>query len=506
MADSTPTSDSVPDATRIPDLLAQATLKYSLKDYTTAAELYSRATELQAENNGEMSPENAEILYLYGRCLYHVAVKNSDVLGGKVASETSVREEREREKQQRQDQKRRKAENGIVPNDKLAQSHSPAAARISDSTPQPSDTIQDAAASSIKSDSNMPLFQFTGDENFDTDSEQGEEDEEGEMDPNEDPEEEEDDFANAFEVLDLARILLLRKLGDTEMEQGSCKGKSTTPGPQAKDISQLKERLADTYDLQAEISLEGERFRAAVTDLRSALLLKKELYAPESSLLAEAHFKLSLALEFSSIPPPIEGGHQENGTATTNGQASAARTSHEVDMTMRAEAATEMAAAISSCRMRIARETTTLEKIIDPVSRKEAKAKIADVKDMVNDMETRLEELQQAPALAQTQERLPDLGLSKESLLGALLSQGVGREEQEKKVEEAVKGARDLSGLVRKKPQEKTPRVTQTNGHSAEKEDHRCKKSKGAKRKVGFAEEAEEMESGKRVRVEDDEV
>ena len=34
-----------------------------------------------------MSSRNAELLYSYGRCLYHVAVKNSDVLGSKVAGE-----------------------------------------------------------------------------------------------------------------------------------------------------------------------------------------------------------------------------------------------------------------------------------------------------------------------------------------------------------------------------------------------------------------------------------
>ena len=69
---------------QLDDLNAQATLKYSVKDYDAAAELYSEATELQAELNGEMSSLNAELLYKYGRCLYHVAVKNSDVLGLKV--------------------------------------------------------------------------------------------------------------------------------------------------------------------------------------------------------------------------------------------------------------------------------------------------------------------------------------------------------------------------------------------------------------------------------------
>ena len=72
---------------QLDDLRAQATLKYSVKDYDAAAELYSQATELQAELNGEMSAQNADLLYAYGRCLYHCAVKSSDVLGSKVAGE-----------------------------------------------------------------------------------------------------------------------------------------------------------------------------------------------------------------------------------------------------------------------------------------------------------------------------------------------------------------------------------------------------------------------------------
>ena len=73
---------------RLDDLKAQATLKYAVKDYDAAVELYSQATELQATINGEMAAENADLLYAYGRCLYHVAVANSDVLGSKVVSET----------------------------------------------------------------------------------------------------------------------------------------------------------------------------------------------------------------------------------------------------------------------------------------------------------------------------------------------------------------------------------------------------------------------------------
>jgi HAT1-interacting factor 1 len=108
-----------------------------------------------------------------------------------------------------------------------------------------------------------PHFQFTGDENFDDSG-----DDEGGEDEDANPaeaEDEEDDFVNAYEVLDLARILLLRRLEETQATDG--KGKSTE---ESEDVKQVKERLADTHDLQAEISLEGERFPNAVVDLKAS--------------------------------------------------------------------------------------------------------------------------------------------------------------------------------------------------------------------------------------------
>ena len=74
---------------RLADLKAQALLQYSIKNYTAASDFYAQASELQAEINGDMSPENAELLYLYGKSLYQVGVSKSDVLGGNVAGEAN---------------------------------------------------------------------------------------------------------------------------------------------------------------------------------------------------------------------------------------------------------------------------------------------------------------------------------------------------------------------------------------------------------------------------------
>jgi len=76
--------------------------------------------------------------------------------------------------------------------------------------------------------------------------------------PEEGEEEEEDDLATAFEILDLARVLFLKKLAAGDEEDANTRGKEESNGD-SPVIRHLKERLADTHALLAEISLENER-------------------------------------------------------------------------------------------------------------------------------------------------------------------------------------------------------------------------------------------------------
>ena len=351
------------------DLTAQATLKYSVKDYSAAAELYSQATELQAERNGEMSPQNADLLYFYGRCLYHVAVSNSDVLGSKVAGE--AREERSKKSKGEKQTGESSAKGLVDEQERIAE-------EVVNKVVEEKDGLKEAEGDSTVDD--KPYFQFTGDENWDDSEEEADGAESGEKDAGE--AEEDDDFVTAYEVLDLARVLLVKRIEEAQENEG--KGKASAD---SEDVKQLKERLADTHDLQAEISLEGEKFPTAVVDLQAALDLKKELFPQDSSLIAEAHYKLSLALEFSSVT-------QQNGAE--DGQGEGGKPSH-VDEAMREDAAREMEAAIASCKLRVQREEARLAS--DPASNmatgkhKTTRESIDDVKEMVKDMEQRVSEL-----------------------------------------------------------------------------------------------------------------
>jgi HAT1-interacting factor 1 len=138
------------------DICAKAARLYTIKNYEEAAELYAQAAEWQAEMNGEMSPNNAEVLFRYGQALFKVGQSNSDVLGNKapVAGEEGVKKT-----------KKAKKTGGTKPAEDVAAGDA-AEKAIEDKVA----TIAEEATEAKKiedSAEKKPLFQFTGDENFD---------------------------------------------------------------------------------------------------------------------------------------------------------------------------------------------------------------------------------------------------------------------------------------------------------------------------------------------------
>lgn len=414
--------------TKLEHLKASATQQYSLKNYSAAAEFYSEAAEVQDAINGEMSPENADLLYLYGRCLYHVGVSKSDVLGGKVAGNSN------------EEPKRKKRKTAPVAESSAAGAAKGEGSVLADAIKngkgkkegeeQHSDLIEG------KPSSDKPFFQITGDENW-TDSEDDEEEDGEDAEAAEGEEEEEDDdFAIAYEILDVARVLLGRKLESLEgtsstSEQGSS---SKTESPEAR---QLRERLADTHDLQAEIKLENEQFADAVTDAQAALKYKLQLFPQESGMVAEAHYKLAIALDFAALPaPPTE---EEDNAANAEAKKEP-KEEPKVNEEMRAQAATEMEKAIASCQLRIQKDTEAGKT-----------AAIADIKSMVGEMKNRLAELRKPVETMATAgpTEVPDGADPLRGVLGAML--GASKAEQAKVLQQATSQANDLSGLVKKR-------------------------------------------------------
>lgn len=126
------------------DLSAKGTALYAQKKYEEATEVFSKASILQAEINGETAPENAEILFHYGRSLFKVGQSKSDVLGGSA----------DKQKKATSDAKPKKS----------------AAGPVVEKTTEESKKEEKKEAPKL--DSKKPLFQFTGDENFEISDEE----------------------------------------------------------------------------------------------------------------------------------------------------------------------------------------------------------------------------------------------------------------------------------------------------------------------------------------------
>jgi hypothetical protein len=120
--------------------------------------VYSDRETLQARLRGETDPQNADILFLYGRSLFEVGKAKSDVLGGKSA-------EKKKPKPRQSKQKLPKAEDEVKneKKDALEKVAEQAAEVVAEQTEKKKD------------DPEKPLFQFTGDENFEDDSDDEEE-------------------------------------------------------------------------------------------------------------------------------------------------------------------------------------------------------------------------------------------------------------------------------------------------------------------------------------------
>ncbi|KAL2023809.1 hypothetical protein VTK56DRAFT_1076 [Thermocarpiscus australiensis] len=411
------------------DLAAKAGALYAHKQYEEAAEVYAQAAEMQAEMNGEMDPENAELLFLYGRTLFKIGQSKSDVLGGKAPDAKKP----SKPKPTKQAGPANGSGSGVAEkkDGAVETAGSSAAAVVAEAE---AEAKVDAEKEKSAEPPKKPLFQFEGDENLVESDEEEDGAEEGEGGD----EEEEDDLAVAFEVLDLARVLFNKKLeaaqAQDEAQQG--KGKEVAEGD-SPIVRHIKERLADTHDLLAEISLENERYPNAITDSRASLKYKQELYPFESEIIAEAHFKLSLALEFASVTkPPSSSEEQEEQDDSHGGE--------EINQSLRDEAAAELELAIESTKRKLRNKEVELATLHNPEDNEATRLQIADVREVLADMEQRLADLRRPP-------------LDIQSALGMAGGGPAQQQQQQQQVvsvsvsEEIRKKATDLTGLVRKK-------------------------------------------------------
>ncbi len=126
--------------------------------------------------------------------------------------------------------------------------------------------------------------------------------------------------------------------------------------------------------------LSPSRYPNAIVDSRASLAYKKRYLPEESEIIAEAHFKLSLALEFASVTQSADG---EDGAAGGSGH-------QQVDQELRDEAARELEAAIASTKLKLQNKEVELATLHSPEDNDSTRRQIVEVKDIIADMEQRV--------------------------------------------------------------------------------------------------------------------
>ncbi|KAG0170819.1 hypothetical protein DFQ28_001638 [Apophysomyces sp. BC1034] len=278
---------------QIKTLLEEGNRAFSLDDYDTSVIKFGEACQLLDTINGYLSPENGDAYFLYGRALLKVAIRQNSVLGQAAQASATAVEQAEQEQE--------------------------------------------------VTNTNARL-QFAGEPELEDSEDEDEEDAAGELAEEGEGAEGavEDDFENAWDILDIARVIF-------EKDQD--------------EATQLK--LADVHMCLGDVSIETEKFNDALPDYRKAIEIKERLLEPDNRQLAEVYYTFALALEFSS---ESHNAHAEIDKAITV-------------LNKRVEKL--QAASIGKGK---AKET---ESINDDASVKE----IAEIKEMIPELELKKEEL-----------------------------------------------------------------------------------------------------------------
>ncbi len=121
----------------------------------------------------------------------------------------------------------------------------------------------------------------------------------------------------------------------------------------------------------------------AINDADIALTYKNDLYPKESEIVAEAHYKLSLALEYASAPGSTYEPEQSGK--------------------LREQAGDEMALAIESSELKLQNKEVELASVHSPDDNEVTRKQIVELKDIIVEMKQRVSILE--PATPYLEER-----------------------------------------------------------------------------------------------------
>lgn len=262
---------------KIQTLLKEAGKQYASKNFEKSSEIYAEICELY---NTDTQEDNENLMFLYGKSLFQLAVSNSEVLGGSSSSKKKSSDVDESEEIDIEDRSE-------------TTENSNEAFKFDDGVVE-EDEEEDEEDSEEKADTD-DIYQ---------EKENVEDEEEDKA--NREEEEQINDFEESWTILDIARTLFEKKLDSLKLDQKE----------DSSEFLQVKKKLSEAYDILGEVSLESENYMQASQDFKMSLDLRKEIFEFEkqneqsgranddqkideySALISESYYKLSLALEF----------------------------------------------------------------------------------------------------------------------------------------------------------------------------------------------------------------
>lgn len=252
------------------ELLAAGRRHLAVKDFTSAVETLANACELLAKEHGDTADQCAEAYLWYGKALLGLSREESGVLGDGMpggnadAEDNDDNEDQEENEEDENGEAEAMAENGEA-------STTVEKTEAESTTEEPgSSTANDEPGSSTANEAEPGSTNGEGDESMINVEEAGEEDV--------------DNLQLAWEMLDLARSILVRRA------QGAEGGGSTA----------ARALLADVHLALGEVALESETYDKAVIDMQSCLELQKDLYGSDDRRIAETHYQIGLANSLAS--------------------------------------------------------------------------------------------------------------------------------------------------------------------------------------------------------------
>ncbi|GIY57570.1 protein HGV2 [Caerostris darwini] len=239
-----------------------------VQDYKFAVQSLATACELYTEHFGELAAECAEVHFYYGKALFRLSQQQAGVLGGALNEDanddddddedeeepekSSEEESKENDESEKNESDAENGEGNQEETDEIAEEEK----ELSESTDSPQQVVEDSSKEPVGKEGDQSL------------SAEKETPNEAEQEP------EEDDLELAWNSLETAKSIYQRQ-GENNTE------------------AQLK--IADIYQLLAEISMESDNNIAAISDLKTSLEIKNRLLEPDDRLLAETYYQMGLA-------------------------------------------------------------------------------------------------------------------------------------------------------------------------------------------------------------------